>query len=77
MMLETEMLDLSPSAKLVLWVLKEVKISDLGGLSRKTGLAKRTLMYSIEQLKKLGLVKTQICLKDSRRRYYCISINDM
>ena len=66
---------LSPSSRLVLRVLYEVKITDLNTLQEETKLPKRTLMYSISQLKKAGMVRTQFCLNDSRKRYYCIAVN--
>ncbi len=66
---------LSPSSRLVLRVLYEVKITDLQTLQDETKLPKRTLMYAISQLKRAGMVRTQICLNDSRRRYYCVAVS--
>lgn len=63
---------LSPSSRLLLRVLKELKVADLRTLERETGLARRTLMYSVRQLRDAGLVEVQICLNDSRRRFYCL-----
>ncbi|MCL4327292.1 MAG: MarR family transcriptional regulator [Candidatus Thermoplasmatota archaeon] len=76
--METELIRLTPSAKLVLRVLRELRISDSLTLLNETGLSRRSLMYSVKQLKNLGLVNVQVCLKDSRKRYYCISLaNDI
>ena len=72
--MEAELIRLTPSAKLVLRVLKELRISDSLTLLNETGLSRRSLMYSVKQLRNLGLVNVQVCLKDSRKRYYCISI---
>ncbi|MCL4314336.1 MAG: MarR family transcriptional regulator [Candidatus Thermoplasmatota archaeon] len=65
--------DLSNSAKYLLRVLKELKVSTIATLQRETGLSRRTIMYSIRELRKRNLVFVQICLSDSRRRYYCYS----
>jgi DNA-binding transcriptional ArsR family regulator len=73
--METELIRLTPSAKLILRVLRELRITDSITLREETGLSRRSVMYSIKQLKSLGLVTVQICLKDSRKRYYCISLN--
>ncbi len=72
--MEVESIRLTPSARLVLRVLRDLRITDTLTLLNETGLSRRSLMYSIKQLKSLGLVSVQICLKDSRKRYYCISI---
>lgn len=66
--------DLSPSCKLLLKVLSEIKISDLKTLERETALPRRTLLYSISKLKERGIIEVQVCLNDSRRRYYCFRI---
>lgn len=73
--MEAEIVRLTPSARLVLRVLKELRISNSIALLEETGLSRRALMYSIKQLKTFGLVDVQVCLKDSRKRYYCISLN--
>ncbi len=69
-----ETLEIPPSARLVLHVLRELKISDIRRLSDETGLPRRTLMYAIRRLKENKLIDIQICLNDSRRRYYCVAI---
>ncbi|MCL5793219.1 MAG: MarR family winged helix-turn-helix transcriptional regulator [Candidatus Thermoplasmatota archaeon] len=75
MITSQETVPLSPSSRLVLRVLYEVKITDMKTLQEETRLPKRTLMYAISQLRKAGMVRTQFCLNDSRKRYYCISVN--
>lgn len=65
--------DLSNSAKYILRVLRELKISTIATIQKETGLSRRTIMYSIRELKSRNLVFVQICLTDSRRRYYCYS----
>ncbi|MGC8608921.1 MAG: MarR family transcriptional regulator [Thermoplasmata archaeon] len=75
MVIEEGFLDLSPSTKLVLNYLKEAKISDIDSIIRNTGLSRRALMYSIKTLRNRGMIDTQICLSDTRRRYYCIRIS--
>lgn len=67
-------LEIPPSARLVLRVLREFKIADVKTLLRETGLSRRTLMYGIRRLKEMGQIDIQICLNDSRRRYYCIRV---
>lgn len=56
-------------------VLKAHKILDMKRMLSETGLPRRTLMYAISRLKETGLIDIQICLNDSRRRYYCIRIS--
>lgn len=73
-----ESIDLSfslpPSAKLVLRILRDMKITDFKKLQDETGLSRRTLMYSIKLLKDINAVETRICLNDARRRFYCIKL---
>ncbi len=70
-----ENLTIPPSARLVLRVLRDLKILDMKRLSEETGLPKRTLMYAIRRLKENHLVDIQVCLNDSRKRYYCVRIS--
>ncbi len=63
-----------PSAKLLLRVLKENKISRFEELMDETLLSKRTLLYAIKTLKELGLIETQVCMSDARRRFYCVKL---
>lgn len=62
------------SAKLLLRVLKDNKISRFDELMEETMLSKRTLLYAIKTLKELDLIETQICMNDARRRFYCIKL---
>lgn len=62
------------SAKLLLRVLKDKKISRFDQLMEETLLSKRTLLYAIKTLKELDLIETQICMSDARRRFYCIKL---
>lgn len=63
-----------PSAKLLLRVIKEKKISRFDELIDETMLSKRTLLYAIRTLKELDLIETQICMNDARKRFYCIKL---
>ena len=73
-----ESIDLSfslpPSAKLVLRILRDMKITDFKKLQDETGLSRRTLMYSIKLLKDINAVETRIFLHDAIRRFYCIKL---
>lgn len=62
------------SAKLLLRVLKEKKISRFDELMEETLLSKRTLLYAIKTLKELDLIETQVCMTDARKRFYCIKL---
>jgi DNA-binding MarR family transcriptional regulator len=64
--------DLTPSALQVLEFIKSRKIARFSEIIQYTGLSKRSVLYSIEKLKEMGLVETQICMTDTRRRFYCI-----
>jgi hypothetical protein len=76
--LETELSGsgLQNSAKIVLLVLRSLKIADFRTLERETGLSKRSLLYAVKALKSIDLIDIQICLSDTRRRFYCIRINE-
>ena len=50
------------------------KIVRFHDLVTGTGLSKRTLLYSIRTLREMGLIETQICMNDTRRRFYCLRI---
>lgn len=63
-----------PSAKLLLRVLRENKISRFDDLMDETMLSKRTLLYAIRTLKELDLIETQVCMSDARRRFYCVKL---
>lgn len=62
------------SAKLLLRVLKEKKISTFDELKEETMLSRRTLLYAIKTLKDLDLIETQVCMSDARRRFYCVKL---
>ncbi len=62
------------SAKLLLRVLKENKISTFDDLMEETMLSRRTLLYAIKTLRELELIETQVCMTDARRRFYCIKL---
>lgn len=63
-----------PSAKLVLRVLKEKKITRFDDLMEETLLSKRTLLYAIKALRELDLIETQVCMNDARKRFYCVKL---
>ncbi|BAB60513.1 TVG1419878 [Thermoplasma volcanium GSS1] len=65
---------LPPSARLVLAYLRSAKISDVARIMENTGLSRRSVMNSVKMLKELGLIDIQVCLSDTRRRYYCVKI---
>ena len=67
-------LHLSGSALKVLNGLLSMKIARFEDLKERTGLPKRTLLYSIRILRDAGIVETQICMSDARRRFYCIKL---
>lgn len=62
------------SAKLLLRVLKDRKIATFDDLMGETMLSRRTLLYAIKTLKELDLIETQVCMTDTRRRFYCIKL---
>ena len=63
-----------PSAKLLLRVLREKKILRFEELMEETMLSKRTLLYAIKALRELGMIETQICMNDARKRFYCVKL---
>lgn len=62
------------SARLVLKVLQEKKIARFDELLEETLLSKRTLLYAIKALKELDFIESQICMNDTRKRFYCIKL---
>lgn len=76
--LETELmgLGLQNSAKLVLLVLQRLRIADFNTLERETGLSKRSVLYAVKALRNVALIDIQICLNDTRKRFYCIRIRE-
>ncbi|MCL4342878.1 MAG: MarR family transcriptional regulator [Candidatus Thermoplasmatota archaeon] len=66
------------SSRYVIRVLRDLKVATIESIQDETGLSRRTIMYALHELKERGLVFVQICLNDSRRRYYCYSaFNDI
>ncbi len=73
--METAYGNLPNSALTVIEALSRLKIAKFEDLKSETSLPKRTLLYAIRILRDAGLVHTQICMNDARRRFYCISIS--
>ncbi|MCY0851119.1 MarR family transcriptional regulator [Thermoplasma acidophilum] len=63
------------SVRLVFSYLKNEKISDVAHIMESTGLSRRSVMYAVKVLRDANLIDIQICLSDTRRRYYCIKIS--
>ena len=68
---------LAGSALKVLNVLLSMKIARFEDLKERTGLPKRTLLYAIRTLRDAGIVETQICMNDARRRFYCVKLGSV
>ncbi|WP_290705378.1 winged helix DNA-binding protein [Ferroplasma sp. Type II] len=67
---------LTPSTRLVLITLRQLKIARLCQIMESTGLSKRSVLYSVKKLKQMGLIEINVCLSDTRQRFYCITINE-
>lgn len=63
-----------PSAKIILKLIRERKIMKFEDIKAETGLSKRALLYAIKTLRELDLIETQVCMGDTRRRFYCIKL---
>ncbi len=63
--------ELTHSALKVFEFIRSRKIARLNEIMEFTGLSKRSVLYSIEMLKGMGFVEAQICMTDTRRRFYC------
>ncbi|PYB68963.1 transcriptional regulator [Thermoplasma sp. Kam2015] len=63
------------SVRLVFSYLKDQKISDVAHIMEATGLSRRSVMYAVRILKEANLIDIQICLSDTRRRFYCVKIS--
>lgn len=61
---------LSNSSKYILRVLKEFKVATIEKIKLETGLSRRGIMYSLRELRESGFIFVQVCLNDSRRRFY-------
>ncbi|MHB1709211.1 MAG: MarR family transcriptional regulator [Thermoplasmataceae archaeon] len=77
-MLEIELNDyeIPTSARLVLMVLKRLRIADFRTIEMESGLSKRSVLYAVKMLREMGLIDIQICLNDTRKRFYCIRIKE-
>ncbi len=74
--MEQEFKVLTPSTRLVLIALRYFKVARLCQLIENTGLSKRSVLYSVKKLSAMGLIEVNICLSDTRQRFYCIKINE-
>ncbi|AWR95809.1 helix-turn-helix transcriptional regulator [Acidianus brierleyi] len=61
------------SAKLVYKILEIKQSATFQEIKSETGLPDRTIREAIKKLKEEGLIKTGICLDDTRSRVYIIS----
>ncbi|MCL4341394.1 MAG: MarR family transcriptional regulator [Candidatus Thermoplasmatota archaeon] len=68
--------DASKSTLEVFEFIRTRKIVRFQDLVSGTGLSKRAILYSIRSLREMGLIETQICMNDTRRRFYCLRIPD-
>lgn len=67
-------LQVPPSAKMILKLIRERRIMKFEDIKAETDLSKRALLYAIKTLRELNLIETQICMGDARRRYYCVKL---
>jgi DNA-binding MarR family transcriptional regulator len=74
--MEQELKALTPSTRLVLITLRQFKVARLCQLIESTGLSKRSVLYSVKKLNAMRLIEINICLSDTRQRFYCIKINE-
>lgn len=74
--MEQELKALTPSTRLVLITLRQLKVARLCQLIESTGLSKRSVLYSVKKLNAMRLIEINICLSDTRQRFYCIKINE-
>ena len=74
--MEQELKALTPSTRLVLITLRQFKVARLCQLIESTGLSKRSVLYSVKKLNAMKLIEINICLSDTRQRFYCIKINE-
>ena len=70
----TELVDLSPSAKLVAKTLEYEGESTQSALAESTLLTPRTVRYALDQLEEAGLVSSRISFVDARKRIYSLEI---
>jgi len=72
--MEQEFKMLTPSTRLVLITLRQLKVARLCQIIESTGLSRRSVLYSVKKLNSMGLIEINICLSDTRQRFYCIKI---
>ena len=68
--------EMPTSARLVFMVLKQLRIADFRTIEMESGLSKRSVLYAVKRLREMGLIDIQICLNDTRKRFYCIRIKE-
>ena len=66
----TELIDLSPSAKLVAKTLEYEGESTQSALAESTLLPSRTVRYALDQLEEAEVVSSRISFVDARNRIY-------
>lgn len=69
--------EVSKSTLEVFEFIRSRKIVRFQDLISGTALSKRTILYSIRSLREIGLIETQICMNDTRRRFYCLKIPEL
>ena len=69
-----ELLDLSPSAKLVAKVLEYEGESTQSDLAESTLLPPRTVRYALDQLEEAKVVSSRISFVDARKRIYTLEL---
>lgn len=69
-----DLLDLSPSAKLVAKTLEYEGESTQSALAESTLLPSRTVRYALDQLEEAELVRSRISLVDARQRIYSLEL---
>ena len=77
-MLEIQLNDyeMPTSARLVFMVLKRLRIADFRTIEMESGLSKRSVLYAVKRLREMGLIDIQVCLNDTRKKFYCIRIKE-
>ena len=66
--------DMTTSSRFVLMILHEKKIATINEIQNRSKLSRRTIMNSIRDLRNLGLIDVHVCLRDTRKRFYCLRI---
>ncbi len=65
---------LKTSSKLIMMILQQKKIATISEIQDYSKLSRRTIMNCIRDLRNLGLIEIQVCLSDTRKRFYCLKI---